>query len=421
MPSVDATKTQGLAHAVFLNRVGDQPATSPAVRLGQGAFLTLRLVDLLAPSREPVEPDVFHYQWTATDRYCGELAHEGTEAAHLNGIVRSTAEAFRQRDARLVIPALFAYVYHLENILKLEEALDVIETVLFVGGERLAAKDAITAHLRLGLLNRNLARFEDSEVGYENAERLALEAGDRHSALLSRIGRAIGLMRRGNFIESEQRLNAILADARAFGSRDAEARAEHVLGNIFEHRGQWDQAAPHLWRAYDMYEDAQAQSRALGDLGVTMLKLGAVEEAERALTEVVRRNVQRDSILNATIELMHCASFRRNRVGFERHRGACESHLEDMPPNVLTDFYLKAGIGYARFNNFRKANELMERALAVAGEHRLHEFEFRIERIKAGLGDCEEVAREALQATAEPVLQTEALREVSASLALLGV
>jgi hypothetical protein len=91
-----------------------------------------------------------------------------------------------------------------------------------------------------------------------------------------------------------------------------------------------------------------------------------------------------------------------------------------MPPNVATDFCLKAGIGYARFNNFRKANELMERALTLASEHRLHEFEFRIERIKAGLGDCEEVAREGLQATAEPVLQTEALREVSASLALLG-
>ena len=43
----------GLPHAVFLQRVADEPATSPEVRLGQGAFLALRFVDLLAPDREP--------------------------------------------------------------------------------------------------------------------------------------------------------------------------------------------------------------------------------------------------------------------------------------------------------------------------------------------------------------------------------
>jgi len=43
----------------FLQRVADEPATSRNVRLGQGAFLSLRFVDLLAPDREPPSPDVF--------------------------------------------------------------------------------------------------------------------------------------------------------------------------------------------------------------------------------------------------------------------------------------------------------------------------------------------------------------------------
>ncbi|MGH7672131.1 MAG: hypothetical protein ACREMC_04470, partial [Gemmatimonadales bacterium] len=68
----------GLPHAVFLQRVADEPTTSPEVRLGQGAFLALRFVDLLAPDREPPTPDVFRYQWAATERYCGELSGEGT-------------------------------------------------------------------------------------------------------------------------------------------------------------------------------------------------------------------------------------------------------------------------------------------------------------------------------------------------------
>src|SRR5437870_12138757 len=86
------SRGSGLPHAVFLQRVADEPATSPEVRLGQGAFLALRFVDLLAPDREPPTPDVFRYQWAATERYCAELAGEGTEAAHLSCIVRRSEE-----------------------------------------------------------------------------------------------------------------------------------------------------------------------------------------------------------------------------------------------------------------------------------------------------------------------------------------
>src|SRR5712675_2556155 len=74
----------GLPHAVFLQRVTDEPATSPEVRLGQGAFLALRFVDLLAPDREAPAPDVFRYQWAATERYCNELAGEDRKSTRLN-------------------------------------------------------------------------------------------------------------------------------------------------------------------------------------------------------------------------------------------------------------------------------------------------------------------------------------------------
>src|ERR671931_2606172 len=117
MPPAMSTETPprstGLPHAVFLQRVADEPATSPEVRLGQGAFLTLRFVDLLAPDREPPTPDVFRYQWTATERYCAELAGEGTEASHLSCIVRAAGGGHRTEDFSLVPPALFAYALYL--------------------------------------------------------------------------------------------------------------------------------------------------------------------------------------------------------------------------------------------------------------------------------------------------------------------
>jgi hypothetical protein len=90
-----------------------------------------------------------------------------------------------------------------------------------------------------------------------------------------------------------------------------------------------------------------------------------------------------------------------------------------MPPNIKADFYLKQGIGQARFGRFRRAQVLMREALEIASGAGLHEFEFRIERILEGLPECElAMAREGRPAT-EPVVQTAELREVSESLAQL--
>jgi len=120
------------------------------------------------------------------------------------------------------------------------------------------------------------------------------------------------------------------------------------------------------------------------------------------------------------IELMHCASYRRDHVGFARWRERCEDRLADMPPNIRADFYLKQGIGQARFSRYRRAAVLMKEALAIAGAAGLHEFEFRIERILAGLADCQRAIAREMQPATEPVVQTAELREVSESLAQLG-
>src|SRR6185503_2999854 len=137
MTRTASAKPLGLPHAVFLQRVADEPATSPEVRLGQGAFLALRFVDLLAPDREPPAPDVFRYQWAATERYCSELAGEGTEAAHLAGIVRATGQAHGAGDITLVAPALFAYALYLEQESHFEEAEDTLDTMIRIGHDRM--------------------------------------------------------------------------------------------------------------------------------------------------------------------------------------------------------------------------------------------------------------------------------------------
>src|SRR5213592_68338 len=136
---VSRLKFESLPHAIFLQRVsGPESATTLEARLGQGAFLALRLVDLLAPDRGPVSQDAFHYQWVATDRFCRELFAAATEGAHVHGIAESASDAYRLGDIRLVSPALFAYAHFLETELRLEEALDVLMSLLLVVGNRLS-------------------------------------------------------------------------------------------------------------------------------------------------------------------------------------------------------------------------------------------------------------------------------------------
>jgi len=160
--------------------------------------------------------------------------------------------------------------------------------------------------------------------------------------------------------------------------------------------------------------------RALGDLGLSLLVLGDVDSAEQALQEVLRRADSGEPAVNAKIELMNCASFRRDRVSFERWRERVEHGFDQVPANIRADYHLKAGIGFARFENCRRAEIEFQRAHVIAIAHELHELVFRIERLSAGLNDCG--AHEFVEsAELTNVVRTESVREVSASLSALSL
>jgi len=343
-----------------------------------------------------------------------------TETSHLVGLVRGTGDAFQQRSPGLVFPALFAYAHYLEDEMRLEEALDVLDTLLQVGGAKLPPVDAVGARLRRARVYRKLNEFDAAEQSYAEGGALAAATGDTHSELLSRIGRAQAIRGRGNLLHAEASYREILADAERLVDRDAQARASQELAVVLSTRGQPAEAIPFEWRAYQLYEDGLSRMRVLSDLGVMLLIVGDVVGAEGALTEITRNGASHDVMDNAFIELMHCASFRRDRIGFERWREQCDARREGMPPNIVVDYLLKGGIGRARFGQLDRAERLLADALRISEEIGLHEFAFRIERIKAGLRDCRRAPDEEPAEVAQPVVQTEAVREVSTALAHLA-
>src|SRR3989449_461139 len=222
-----ASQHAGLPHAVFLHRLAGESQSSPLEpRLGRAAFVTLRLVDLLGPEHTTLHPDAFHYQYVATARCCRDLPPGVTETSHLLGLVRGTGDAFRQRSAGLVLPALFAYAHYLEDEMRLEEALDVLDTLLQVGGAKLTPADAVGARLRRARVYRKLNEFDAAERAYAEGGALAATIGDTHSELLSRIGRADTLRSRGNLVEAETSLRDVLLNAERLQDREAQARAD---------------------------------------------------------------------------------------------------------------------------------------------------------------------------------------------------
>ena len=409
-----------LPHTVFLRRLaGATRGTSIDARLGRAAFLVLRLIDLLAPDERPLVPDAFNYQHAATARACRGLPADRPETSHLIGVVQSTADAYHTQDVGLLFPALFAYAHYLEDELRLEEALDVLETVERVSGEALRAEDRVAARLRTARVLRKLNRFDPADRAYEEAGALAAAVGDKHCELLSRIGRVYTVTARGNLGDADVSLRAILADAQSAGDQDAQALAHQGMAVVFGARGQPAEGIPHLWRAFELHADEPSRTRALADLGASLAMVGDIDGAERALGEVVRRGDSEEAVSNALIELMSCASFRRDRVGFERWKERCEARRASMPPNVLADFYLRFAIGKARFGLFERAEELLDVALAIAQDRHLHELEFRIQRIKGGIRECRCETARPLEDGMVPTFASDAAQEVWAGLAQL--
>lgn len=161
-----------------------------------------------------------------------------------------------------------------------------------------------------------------------------------------------------------------------------------------------------------------SRSRAMGDLGLALLSLGEVDAAERALQHVVRTSGGGELATNAMIELMYSASFRHDRVSFERWRERAGVEAAVSAPNIRSDYHMKSGVGYARFGNLRRAESELRQSYEIALAHGLHELEFRIERILGGLKECGAPDR-VESAAADTAVQSDSLREVSASLAAL--
>jgi tetratricopeptide (TPR) repeat protein len=327
------------------------------------------------------------WQLDAVRRHLRELPADSPESAHLHGITDAIPVG-SQSLASLRL-SLMAYAYFLEHEGRLEEALEVLALGVRTHGAAVPAGDFAASALFAGRLNRLLARWTAATACYSAAESAAETAADKVLALRARLGRGAVLRGQGNLPLARQIAEDVAGSASRAGHREVEAMAYADLGVVLMSEGCQVEAIQAIYQSFLLSDDLLQRTRALGDLGVALLGVGAVEAARTAFDIVLRSKTSFAVRLNAVLELMDIESAAGNRMAFERRRSEGEAARLRMPPSMLADFYFKAGLGLARFGQVARARDLLLAGQEHSEEYRLNTWYFRFEHILANLAERE--------------------------------
>ncbi len=370
-------------HEPFLERLADQRYQERAA-CTLGAFLVMRLVDRYAVEAGYTDPDALAYQESSALEYVLKLDPENAETGHLVELIRVSNQVRMRGSRKLLWAPLLAYAYWLEQELRLKEALDVVETALRMN-DGTAPEKEVAALLQQARIQRLMGYFDLARESYKGARERAELLGDTHGVLLARIGDAIVLRQKGNLPASERVLVKVLNDAERLGDQDAQARAHHDLGVLAANRLAYEESLDHLFKAFDMYVDTESKLRALSDAGEVLKRLGEFSVARDAFTAVVNRSQAADTRAVAEIALMELSALSGHRLEFLRRKTVLQDGVDSLPPERRTDFYLQAGLGYARFGQVRLARKHLDTALELAESLSLTEYIFRAETALAWL------------------------------------
>ena len=380
-----------VAYAPFLQRARSGDSTSdPVARGALGAYLVLRLLDRVLGDPAGVDADGVRWQLQSTQRYVQELQASEPEPAHLLGLVEAVTLDPAQRNPVLRL-SLIAYAFYLEQEGRYEEALEVLNVASATHEQsRLPSSEFVSVALQIARLNRHLARWDEAVRCYRAAGAQALQNSDVRAAFLARLGEANVRRGQGDLPGARASVEAVIHDAVEAGETDVEARAYHDLAAVLDRMGLPHEAAAAGFRAFELYQDPADRCRALGDLGVFLRALGAVEAARYAFETVLREAQGWPVRINALIGLMELEAGAGNRIGFQRRMNEAKALESQMAPSMGVDFRFNAGLGLARFGYTERARTYLRSAQALSEEYRLHAWSFRVERVLRDLADCPE-------------------------------
>ncbi len=406
-----------LRHAPFLERARverdyDREVTA---RLALAAYVTARLVDRLHEGASDDESrEAFAWQVDAVRRHLSDLPPELPETAHLVGILEAVPPAGKA-PAGLRL-GLTAYAYFLEHEARLAEALDVLALAARCHGKAIPAGEFAAIALFAGRLRRLQAQWAAANTSYVSAEEAGQATGDMVTVLRSRLGRGGVLRGQGNLPACRALAESVLRSAEQLNLRDLQALACADLSAVLELQGLLTESVQAEYRAFQLSDDEVQRMRYLGDLGITLARIGAFGAARTAFEIVVASQASFLVRTNAVLELMELESGVDNRVAFERLRAEAESVRERMTPSMTADYLYKVGVGLARFGKLSRAREVLGEGLRQTEARGLNAWYFRFERTLQNLTTSEPAGAREPKAAASGLSELPAVQEVALGL-----
>lgn len=311
-----------MPHAAFLTR-------DTQARVGQAAFLLLRVVDLLTPyRRDTLDATVFRYQWQAMDGFLRDLESDPDtdpehELTHLRGILDSANELHRPVDAhalRTIDAALSAYAINRSDRERYDEAIDLLETAWRVVR---GTPGEMPAAMQLGAALVDAGMLEEAARWYRQVDRSEL----RDAKLIGSMGRADILLARGEGSRAERAYRRLRNAARL---AQYDAILLHAEAGINKALLQQDRAREALLGAWALRPRHQSAADAL--LARALEALGALDAAAHLYAPAALGGPPAEQ-WESLAALVRCARKRGDRLAFARWRKVGEAHHENgLPP-----------------------------------------------------------------------------------------
>lgn len=380
-------------HRSFLRRARQERerGNDESSQLALGAFLVASLVDRFQRQNgESSEADGFRWQLRSTLHFVRELPADAAEAAHLQAIVESLEQEGPQQLA-VIRMGLIAYGYFLNQEGRYEDSLDILKVASTTGAGAWPPGETASFALFLGGVRRRLALWNEAVEAYQAAESTAREIGDRRTELQARLGLSNLLRQTGNLPRSMELARQVLAEADDPDLIDVQSRAYSVISAGYDKQGRRIESVVMQYRAFQTSMDDTSKWHNLANLGSALAALGQFQAARDALQTVVARSDVFGSRMNAVIELIGVTSATGDQLGFHRLTRMAQDRIGDMPPSMLVDYHYQCGIGHARLGKVDTARRMLERGRALAEEHGLNEWYFRVDQVLRHLGPCRDV------------------------------
>jgi tetratricopeptide (TPR) repeat protein len=402
---VSAARPLEVPHDAFFKRLGEAGPGSQQWQAVSAGLVAVRLVERCATRRDASTRAVGFRELLAVRRAIRAL-DDGPIRTALGAVIDAVAADASSATARL-IGALSAYGQQLEADGEWRLAADVFGVAIACAITREDRAPLPASYFHMGLCRRKLGDIDGAQTAYQTGRVVAERIGDTAGLLRLDVGEARMAIERGNYPEAERRLDAIIDAARGAGVDEVAARALHDRGLVAFRRDQNEAAVRYYFGALRLFQAGDDQERALHDIALALLELGARADARRAFEVLFDTAVLQETKWAAAVNLVDVAARESDWPAFESWRARTAAVA--LPPVLAATFAVVVGDAYRRFGQPMLAIDAYQAAIAAAAPAGLHEY---VVRAEAGRQAAREVPE---RMTAPPVPLPDTLSDVVAA------